>query len=84
MADTFTFDDLKEILVDRIGMDESEVGEDTTATFEALGLDSLAFLEIQLAVDQKYGFQVSDDDAARIKTLQDAIDYMNEQLSKEG
>lgn len=78
---TFTFDDLKDILVNRIGMSESEVGEDTTATFEALGLDSLAFLEIQLAVDQKYGFQVADEDAERIKTLQDAIDYMQEQLA---
>lgn len=79
----FTFDDLKDILVNRIGMSESEVGEDTTATFEALGLDSLAFLEIQLEVDNRYGFQVSDEDAARIKTLQDALDYMNEQLSKQ-
>jgi len=76
----FTFEDLKGILVNRIGMHEEEVGEDTTATFEGLGLDSLAFLEIQLEVEQRYGFQVDDEDAARIKTLQDAIDYMNEKL----
>ena len=77
---TFTFQDLKDILVNRVGMSESEVGEDTTATFEGLGLDSLAFLEIQLEVDQRYGIQVSDEDAERIKTLQDAIDYMNSHL----
>lgn len=76
----FTFEDLKGMLVNRIGMREQEVGEDTTATFEGLGLDSLAFLEIQLEVEQRYGFQVDDEDAARIKTLQDAIDYMNEKL----
>lgn len=76
----FTFEDLKGMLVNRIGMREEEVGEDTTATFEGLGLDSLAFLEIQLEVEQRYGFQVDDEDAARIKTLQDAIDYMNEKL----
>jgi acyl carrier protein len=76
----FTFQDLKDILVNRVGMSESEVGEDTTATFEGLGLDSLAFLEIQLEVDQRYGIQVADEDAERIKTLQDAIDYMNSQL----
>jgi acyl carrier protein len=80
MPDAFTFQDLKDILVNRVGMSESEVGEDTTATFEGLGLDSLAFLEIQLEVDQRYGIQVSDEDAERIKTLQDAIDYMNSQL----
>ena len=77
----FTFEDLKDILVNRVGMSEDEVGEDTTASFEALGLDSLAFLEIQLEVDKRYGFQVADEDAERIKTLQDALDYMNEQLA---
>lgn len=77
----FTFKDLKDILVNRVGMSESEIGEDTTASFEGLGLDSLAFLEIQLEVDQRYGFQVADEDADRIKTLQDAIDYMNSQLN---
>ena len=83
MAGTeFTFQDLKDILVGRLGMADSEVGEDTTATFEGLGLDSLAFLELQLEIDQRYGFEVADEDAERIKTLQDAIDYMNTKLAE--
>ena len=37
-------------------------------TFEDLGLDSLAFVEIQLAIQQEYGFTIPDEDAAEITT----------------
>jgi acyl carrier protein len=77
---TFTFDQLKDILVNRVGYAESDVGDDTGRTFEELGLDSLAFLEIQAEMEQRYGFQTSEDDADKIHTLQDAIDYVNAQL----
>ena len=39
------------------------------ATFEDMGLDSLAFVEIQLAMQQEYGFTIPDEDAERIKTV---------------
>ena len=41
---TFTFDDLKRILVDRVGLPEDDVTDDPEAKFEDMGLDSLAVL----------------------------------------
>lgn len=80
---TFTFEDVKRILVDRVGMDEADVSDDPNATFESMGLDSLAFVEIQLAMQQEYGFTIADEDAERIQTVGEAIDYVNERLAEQ-
>ena len=80
----FTFDDLKRILVDRVGLNEADVVDDPDASFEDMGLDSLAFVEVQLAMQQEYGFQIPDEDAEHITTIGEAIDYTNKRLSEEG
>jgi acyl carrier protein len=79
----FTFDDLKRILVDRVGLDEEDVKDDPDMTFDDLGLDSLAFVEIQLAMEQDYGITVADEDADQIHTIGDAIDYTNRRLGEQ-
>ena len=83
MPETFTFDDLKRILVDRVGMDESDVVNDPDASFEQMGLDSLAFVEIQLAMEQEYGFTIPDEDAQQIATVGQAIDYTNQRIAEQ-
>jgi acyl carrier protein len=84
MADqTFTFADLRRILVDRVGLKEDDVVEDPDATFDSMGLDSLAFVEIQLAMQQEYGFTIADEDAERITTVGQAIEYVNERLAEQ-
>ncbi len=80
---TFTFDDVKRILVDRVGLREEDVVDDPDATFESMGLDSLAFVEIQLAMQQEYGFTIADEDAERITTVGQAIEYVNERLAEQ-
>ena len=84
MAETFTFEDLKRILVDRVGLEEDKVVDDPDATFEDMGLDSLAFVEIQLAMQQEYGFNIPDEDATGIETVGAAIEYVNRRLAEEG
>jgi acyl carrier protein len=84
MADQkFTFADIKRILVDRVGLNEDDIVEDPDATFDSMGLDSLAFVEIQLAMQQEYGFTISDEDAERITTVGQAIEYVNERLAEQ-
>jgi acyl carrier protein len=78
----FGFEDLKRILVDRVGLSEDDVRDDPNATFDEMGLDSLAFVEIQLAMEQEYGFTIADEDAAQIQTVQEAIDYVNRRLAE--
>jgi acyl carrier protein len=78
----FGFEDLKQILVDRVGLPEEDVKDNPDLTFDELGLDSLAFVEIQLAMEQEYGFTVADEDAQEILTIGDAIDYVNRRLAE--
>ncbi len=66
---TFTIDDAKRILVERVGMKESDVPDDPDATFESMDLESLAFVDIHLAMHQEYGITIADEDADQ--------DYMN-------
>ena len=81
---TFTFEDLKRLLVERIGMSEDEVGSDPSLAFDDMDLDSLAFEEIQLALENAYGFTISFEDAQTIRTLGDAIDYTNRRIAEKG
>jgi acyl carrier protein len=79
---TFTFDDLKRIMVDRVGLPEDDVTNDPEAKFEDMGLDSLAFVEIQLAMQQEYGFEIPDEDAQEITTVGQSIEYVNRKLAE--
>ena len=78
----FSFDDLKDILVNRVGLAEDAVKDDPNATFDDMGLDSLAFVEIQLAIQQEYGFTIPDEDATEITTVGEAIDYVNRRIAE--
>ena len=79
----FSMQDMKDILVNRVGLPDEAVGDDPSKSFEDLGLDSLAFVEIQLAVQQQFGFTIADEDAQNIHTMQDAIDYTNRRLQEQ-
>jgi acyl carrier protein len=80
---TFTFADLKGLLVERIGMSEEEVGQDPALAFDEMDLDSLAFEEIQLALENAYGFSISFEDAQTIRTLGDAVEYTNRRIAEQ-
>ena len=84
MAQTFAFEDVKRILVDRVGVAEENVVDDPNATFEDMGLDSLAFVEIQLAIQQEYGFSIPDEDADKLETVGQGIEYVNQRLAEQG
>jgi len=80
----FQFEDLKKILVERVGVPEDEIGDNLNTTFDDIGLDSLAFVEIQLAVQQEYGFAIEDHEAQHISSFRDAIDFTNRKLQEQG
>jgi len=79
---TFGFEDLKRILTERIGLAEEDVKEDPSTTFEDMGLDSLAFVDIQLAMQQEYGFTIPEEDAEGIQTVGQAIEYVNRRIQE--
>ncbi|MGQ9674669.1 MAG: acyl carrier protein [Chloroflexota bacterium] len=74
-----TFDRVKKIIVEQLGVDESEVVP--TASFvEDLNADSLDLVELIMSLEEEFGLEISDEDAEKIVTVQDAIDYINEHL----
>jgi acyl carrier protein len=83
-AQVFTFEDLKDILVKRVRLPETQIKSDPTASFEDMGLDSLALVELQLEVQQRYGFVIPDEDVRQLLTIGQAIDYTNRRLQKAG
>ena len=79
----FAFEDLKHILVDRVGGAEDHIEDDPSATLDEIGLDSLAFIELRTALEEEWGVRVRDEDVERIYTVGDALAYVNERLAEQ-
>jgi len=70
---------LKKIIVEQLGVDESEVVP--SASFvEDLNADSLDLVELIMSLEEEFQLQISDDDAEKITTVQEAEDYIEEHL----
>ena len=67
---------VKAIIVDKLGVDESEVTNEASFTND-LGADSLDTVELVMALEEEFGCEIPDDDAEKITTVQQAIDYVN-------
>lgn len=68
---------VKKIVVDHLGVDEAKVT--TTASFiDDLGADSLDTVELVMAFEEEFGIEIPDDAAEKILTVQNAIDFINQ------
>jgi acyl carrier protein len=66
---------VKQIIVEQLGVDESEVTP--TAHFvDDLGADSLDIVELVMAFEESFEIEIPDDDAEKIATVKDAVDYI--------
>jgi len=73
--------DVKQIIVEQLGVDESQV--DNSASFvEDLGADSLDIVELVMAFEEKFEIEIPDEDAEKIATVKDAVDYIQARTSK--
>lgn len=77
MADTFA--DIKEIIVDLLGVDEAKVTPDARFR-EDLEADSLDLVELIMAFEDKFGGEISDEDAQKITTVGEAVAYVDERM----
>ena len=77
---TTVYDRVKSIVVDKLGVEEDEVTE-TSAFIENLNADSLDLVELIMAFEEEFStddvqLEISDEDAANIATVSDAVDYL--------
>ena len=70
---------LKKIIVDQLGVDESEVVPNASFV-EDLNADSLDLVELIMSLEEEFKLQISDEDAEKITTVQEAEDYIEEHL----
>ncbi len=67
---------VKQIIVEQLGVDEAEVTP--TASFvDDLGADSLDQVELVMAFEEAFGIEVPDEDAEKMATVKDAVDYID-------
>jgi acyl carrier protein len=76
-APAFSLTDLKRLLIERIGLTAADIPEDPHAPLADTGLDSLAVVEVQLALHQVYGVPLPDDDAIATETLAEMVEHVN-------
>ncbi|MCP4807200.1 MAG: acyl carrier protein [Proteobacteria bacterium] len=77
MADEKIIGRVKALIADSLGVAEDEIVP-TASFIEDLGADSLDIVELVMAIEKEFDIEISDDDAERIGTVQDAIDYIHE------
>ncbi len=68
---------VKAIIVDKLGVEESEVTETASFTND-LGADSLDTVELIMELEKEFGISIPDDQAEKIGTVQDAVAYIEE------
>ncbi|GAW79522.1 acyl carrier protein [Plasmodium gonderi] len=70
-----TFDDIKQIISKQLSVEEDKIKVESNFTKD-LGADSLDLVELIMALEEKFSITISDQDALKINTVQDAIDFI--------
>jgi len=70
---------VKKIVVEQLGVNESEVSGDASFV-DDLGADSLDTVELVMALEEEFDCEIPDEEAEKITTVQQAIDYINSHI----
>lgn len=67
---------VRKIVAEQLGVNESEIKNDSSFVND-LGADSLDTVELVMALEEEFGVEIPDEDAEKITTVQQALDYVN-------
>ena len=71
---------LKPVIAEQLGVDEADVKEDASFT-EDLNADSLDLVELIMSLEEQFKLQISDEDAEKLTTVGEAVDYIYDHTS---
>ena len=75
-----TYERLKKIVVEQLGVDEDEVKPEASFV-DDLNADSLDLVELIMCLEEEFGMEISDEEAEKIKSVGDAQEYIEEHVS---
>ena len=71
-----TFEQVQDIVASQLGVKKAEVKPEASFA-EDLGADSLDTVELVMALEEEFGVEIPDEDAEKIATVQNAVDYID-------
>jgi len=74
-------DDVKAIIAEQLGVKVEEV-TDSASFIDDLGADSLDTVELVMALEEKFGVEIPDEDAEKMTTVGEAIKYLEQKTKK--
>jgi acyl carrier protein len=77
VTDGSTFERLKKIIVEQLGVEPDDVTPEA-AFVEDLNADSLDLVELIMSLEEEFGMEISDEDAEKIQKVSDAVEYIEE------
>lgn len=72
---------VKHIIVEQLGVDEQEVRPGATFV-DDLGADSLDVVELVMALEEEFGLEISDEDAEKLSSVEQAVEYIQAHAAK--
>ena len=72
-------DRIKEIIVEQLGVDAGQITSDASF-IDDLGADSLDTVELVMAFEEEFDIEIPDEDAEKIRTVRDVVNYLNAHL----
>ncbi|WP_322822848.1 acyl carrier protein [Chloroflexus sp.] len=73
---------LRKIIVDQLGVEPKQVVPSASFT-KALNADSLDLVELIMSIEEEFGVEISDEEAEKIQTVADALNYLETHQSNE-
>jgi len=80
LAEAKTYEKLKKIIVEQLGVDEGDVKPEASFV-DDLNADSLDLVELIMSLEEEFGMEISDEEAEKIKTVGDAAEYIEEHVA---
>lgn len=73
------FQKVRQLIAEQLGLEEDEISLDSSF-LDDLGADSLDLVELIMAFEEEYELEIPDEDAERISTVSDAVEYIRQRV----
>ncbi|MGV0101817.1 acyl carrier protein [Nostoc sp. DSM 114167] len=81
MSQTDIFEKVKKIVIEQLSVDPPDKVTPQAQFMEDLGADSLDTVELVMALEEEFDIEIPDEAAEKIRSVQDAVDYINDKVT---